>query len=84
MEYKRRKSGSETRVGEIIPARMEAGEPPREASIHAEPARWEEEKGKKNLPRKSNLYLHTLTFGAVFPAAPDTRRLYQTAKRSCS
>lgn len=77
-EDKRRKSGSETRLGEIIPARMEAGEPPREASIHAEPARW------KKLPRKSNLYLRKLTFGAVFPAAPDTRRLYQPAKRSCS
>lgn len=42
--------------------------------------------GKKNkkLARKSNVYLHKLTFGAVFPAAPDTRRLYQTAKGSWS
>lgn len=30
------------------------------------------------------MYLHKLTFGEVFPAAPDTRRRYQTAKGSWS
>lgn len=48
------KVGQKPRVGEIIPARMEAGEPPREASIHAEPARWRGEEEKKKKQKKKN------------------------------
>lgn len=77
-DIKRRESGSETRVCEIIPARMKAGEPSREASIHAKHARWKEE--KKTSPQIKSVPAQV----DIWSGSPDARRRYQTARRCSS
>lgn len=79
----RRESGSGTRVGEIIPARMKAGEPPRgrRASRRSPHGGRKEEKKKK---KKTSPQIKSVPAQVdIWSGSPDARRRNQTAKRSC-
>lgn len=68
-------SGSAMRVDAINPARMKGRRaPPREAGAAHGGA----------TTKKPRLYLHKLTFGAVFLTPCDAQSLRETASRSCS
>lgn len=68
-------SGSEMRADEINPARMKGGEHPCDAGItHGE-------KLQKKKEKKNHLYLHKLTFVAVFQALRETQSLLGDGER---